>query len=893
MKDFEIGTRLGSYEITGRLGSGGMGVVYRAHDSRLDRPVAIKVLTDGPASKDACRRFEREVRTVSSLRHPHVLTVFDVGEAEGAQYLVTELVPGGTLRDWMSGKARSWRQVVSLLVGVADALASAHQSGILHRDLKPENVLVDSSGYAKLADFGLAKRFERHRAAVDDAAAPTGSVPAAPHVSEELTRPGWVVGTFGYMSPEQTEGGSVDARSDIFSFGVLLHEALSGRRPFQGKTDLEVVAAIREGSPPPLPDRTPEPLRWIVEKALEKDPAERYQTLQDLVVDLRRVLREKHHEGAAPQPVPGPSGLRRLLLGGAAGVVLALIVAVLLWPEASPPNVLVNARFTRITDFPGAEFDAAISPDGKYVAFVSEKSGRFDVWLGSIGGGDFRNLTSDLELEVWSAGDIRGIGFTGDGSRVWGLFQPSKTDHRILGLPVFPEERRAPVTADGVAVNLDWGPDGRWVYHSSKEGDPIYVADPGGLNARQVCQGELGIHQHHPTWSADGEWIYMARGRPPTGDMDLWRVRPDGTGLEQLTEGILSVAYPASIDEGTVLFTGRNQDGAGPWLWAWDAGTGTQQRVSIGLERYLSVAVAAGDRQRLVATVANPMAHLWQVDLSRGGSPATEDDAEPLTLPNLRARAPRFGGGSLYFLSSRGTRDGLWRRSGDGTVDEILRGKDHPLSGPVAVSRDGLRLAVQRQRGDRRTLEVRVEGKLPQLPCEEIEVEGTASWSPDGKSVVVGGTGPEGRGLYRIGVDEETSRRIVEGEAYNPVWSPHGDRIVYAGPQSAGFQPLLAVDPEGEPVDLPGGVQVAVHRYGARFRFLPDGSGLVYMQGIRGAQDFWLLDLDSGETECLTRLEIRGDMFHFDVTPDGKSIVFDRLSEEADVVLIELEPPEE
>ena len=260
-----------------------MGVVYRALDTKLNRPVAIKLLSDELADAAARRRFQREAQTASSLNHPHIVTVYDVGEVDGRQYLVTEFVDGGTLRDWAQAATRTWRQIIELLTGVADGLAAAHAAGIVHRDIKPENILVAKNGYAKLADFGLAKLWEA-----------TDSLAVTRTLSAGHTRPGMILGTIAYMSPEQAAGQPVDARSDIFSFGVVLYELLAGRRPFEGATDLERLQALISRPVPPLAESSldlPADLRNVVEKALEKDPAERYQTARELVVDLRRLTR--------------------------------------------------------------------------------------------------------------------------------------------------------------------------------------------------------------------------------------------------------------------------------------------------------------------------------------------------------------------------------------------------------------------------------------------------------------------------------------------------------------------------------------------------------------------------------------------------------------------------
>jgi len=325
----QAGIRIGQYEIGKPIGSGGMGEVYRATDARLQRSVAIKFLSTELADPAARERFQREARMTSSLNHPHILTVYDVGEHEGRQYLVTEFVDGGTLRDWLARVRPLWRQTLELLAGVADGLASAHAAGVLHRDIKPANILVSQNGYAKIADFGLAKLIEAGDA-------PTGAAVALP---EAPTRTGMILGTVAYMSPEQAMGRSLDARSDVFSFGVVLYEALMGRRPFSSASDVEILHSIVHTAPQPLDPSLPVALRLIIEKALEKDPAERYQSMREVVVDLRRVLKNKAEATAAGSPLvaaPVPRSSRKAWV--AVLVLAALGVGVLggrLWAPRS------------------------------------------------------------------------------------------------------------------------------------------------------------------------------------------------------------------------------------------------------------------------------------------------------------------------------------------------------------------------------------------------------------------------------------------------------------------------------------------------------------------------------------------------------------------------------
>ncbi len=289
------GALVGPYRIESLVGQGGMGRVFRAYDTKLNRPVAIKILSDDIADHAARVRFQREAQTASSLNHPHILTVHDAGELDGQDYLVTEFVDGGALSDWIRAEPRSWRQIIQLMIGVADGLATAHAAGILHRDVKPGNILVATNGYAKLADFGLARWRESPQSATVTS---TVTMPA--------TSQGVIVGTVAYMSPEQATGHALDQRTDIFSFGVVLYELLAGARPFSARSDVEVLSAIIRDTPKPLPASIPVALRLAVEKALEKDPADRYQTLGELVVDLKRVARLPNEGAVTPAARTSP-----------------------------------------------------------------------------------------------------------------------------------------------------------------------------------------------------------------------------------------------------------------------------------------------------------------------------------------------------------------------------------------------------------------------------------------------------------------------------------------------------------------------------------------------------------------------------------------------------------
>jgi serine/threonine-protein kinase len=322
-------TRFGQYVIIAPLGAGGMGTVYRCLDTNLNRTVAIKFLSDALATPTARRRFQREAQTASSLNHPHILTVHDAGEYEQRHYIVTEFVDGGTLRDWINQGGHTWRDAVELLTGVADGLAAAHGAGILHRDVKPENILITRSGYAKLADFGLAKLAE------------TGSPDDVQTRTDVQTRAGLVLGTAAYMSPEQAAGRPIDARSDVFSFGLVLYEALSGKRAFSGSSDLDVLHAIAYHPVASLPSSVPQRLRTIAEKALEKNPADRFQSMQEMVVDFRSLLRgpidEIANSSRSSQAAPTSRAVRVRFAATTVAILVVASAGMWLWTRQPIP----------------------------------------------------------------------------------------------------------------------------------------------------------------------------------------------------------------------------------------------------------------------------------------------------------------------------------------------------------------------------------------------------------------------------------------------------------------------------------------------------------------------------------------------------------------------------
>jgi Tol biopolymer transport system component len=410
----------------------------------------------------------------------------------------------------------------------------------------------------------------------------------------------------------------------------------------------------------------------------------------------------------------------------------------------------------------------------------------------------------------------------------------------------------------------------------------VFVADADGSNRRQILAAHSGAHHHYPAWSTDGRWIYYAGGNFVANEMDLWRVPAAGGAAERVTHLNSDMRYVVTLNQRTILFLSTDKDGSGPWLWSFDTASKSVHRISFGLERYTSLSASA-DGRRLVATVSNPAASLWSVPIL--DHPAEDSDAKPYPVPTVRALAPRFAGASLFYLSSRGTGDGLWRAQ-KAEPFEIWPGADGTLLETPAPSPDGRRVSiVLRRQGKLRLAVLAADGGEPQLLAESLAVQGSATWSPDGKWIATGGNDDGGQGLFKIPADGGPPARLTKGYAINPVWSPDGQLIFFTSTNVGILAPLSAVRPDGSRVDLP---DIKVRNGGERYRFLPNGASLIFMQGELRSQDFWSLDIATKNTRQLTRMKNPATMRTFDITPDGRQIVFDRLLENSDVVLIDL-----
>jgi serine/threonine protein kinase len=705
------GTKLGPYQIVAPIGAGGMGEVYRALDTKLNRPVAVKLLLDELADSEARRRFQREAQTASSLNHPHIVTVHDAGEFEGRQYLVTEYVDGGTLKDWLGpadgSTPRSGRETLELLVGVADALSTAHDAGILHRDIKPANILITRSGYAKLADFGLAKLLEGH--------APDPSPDDSTRtLTEKHTRPGMVVGTIAYMSPEQAAGKPLDARSDIFSFGVVLYQALAGRRPFEGATDLETLQLIVHSAPGPLPPDVPAPLRAIVDKALEKDPALRYQSMRDVVLDLRRLIRQS---GEALPASPRPLRWRSV---AALAFVALLGTFAALWFRSRQPAGSAQPQYMPLTSFADAANSPALSPDGHMLTFIRSGStffGRGQIYVKLLPDGEPVQLTNDSLPKF-------GPVFSPDGTRIayaTGMLGPESMSIDTWVVPVLggqppqrwltnaegltwsvggagkPRVLFSELTGHGFQMSIvsstESRTETRTVYappeigmaHRSRlspRGDHVIVIEM-GFNSWLPCRllpadgsspgkpvGPAPAQCTDAGWSPDGRWMYFSAD---TGHgVHTWRQRfPDGKP-EQVTFGVTEEEGVHVAPDGRSFVTsiGASQS----TLWIHDL-RGDRQITSEGYSYGPSVSPDGGKLYYLVRTGGTESfikGGLWVTNLATG--------QRQRLLPDFQMQQYRVspdGRRLLFTAVEENGRTPVWLASLDGrTEPRKLTGMD-------------------------------------------------------------------------------------------------------------------------------------------------------------------------------------------------------------------------
>lgn len=572
----------------------------------------------------------------------------------------------------------------------------------------------------------------------------------------------------------------------------------------------------------------------------------------------------------------------------AAAVALAAIVTVVaggVWLAAKSDrfwrNPLADAKFIPSADLAATAQAAAISRDGKFVAFLAERDGRIDAWLAEFGSDDYRNLTNGAVRDLVNP-SVRTLGFSADSTlvSVWTRIADGSEpdDVSVLAAPTAggPLQPYMPSVAE-----LDWSPDGaRIVYHTTAPGDPLFVREPGPRGEatdRQIYVAPAGVHSHFPIWSPDGAFVYFVRG-VPRDRWDIWRIRPSGSGLERITEHDTQVAYPVMLDSRTLLYLATDPDGSGPWIYAMDVERRIPHRVSSGLETYTSLAACASG-ERLVATVAHRRRSLWRIPLAGAGATAGEP-----TLLLADGGTPRIGRGFVLFTASRGDRQGVWTLV-DGAPRELWSAARSRIVGAPAIAPDGRRIAFTADdEGKTRLYVMNGDGSDSRVLVDSLTLRGNPVWWPDGGSIVSAAVRDGEPHLTRIFLNGEPPTVLVSEYSVDPVWSPDEKVLLYSGADVGTTFPLRAAETDGRPHPIPG---LMLTRGARHIAFLGDAMTLVFLSGEVGHKNLWLMDLESGAQRALTQLPQDFVIGDFDVSADGTELVLERVEENSELALIE------
>ncbi|MBS1826328.1 MAG: protein kinase [Acidobacteria bacterium] len=853
-----LGSSIGPYLLESLLGSGGMGEVYRARDTRLDRAVAIKFLHAGADSQ----RFQREAKSVAALNHPNILSVFDVGE----DYLVTELVEGESLR----GRKPSLREAVDNAAQIADGLAAAHAVGITHRDLKPDNIMVTREGRVKILDFGLAKQ-------TDSAPQPDSATRKA------LSEPGMVMGTVAYMSPEQARGQAADARSDIFSFGSTVYELLSGRQPFQGDSAVQTMSAVIEKDPEPLPDHVPPAIKGIVQRCLEKEPARRFQSASDLAFALR--------SAATISTTVQPAVIARRSAPwapiGLALVLVAFIAYIALRPKA---------EFSAVSDLPRVAIpieepspsDPAFSPDGKSLLYVAMAGEIAQVFLRQLGSPESQQLTQQalsVSEPSWSA----------DGSRFY-----FRTVEGVYEQPLTGNTAR--MIYSGRVPSYALTPDGKGLvlakYDAGFLNHTLMLSEPLGSPPRELRDGPvLRVSAANNTplvrFSPDGRQLLFAAGSAlPTSRLAVmpW---PEGSGKPRAVDlkqaqGDRRHSSWVWLGDNRHVAVGFETDATRHGIDFIDTSDGSHKVHFAGIGESRSMAVDA-PRDRFLFASRDRNLGAWSYSLTSG-------KAEPLYDTPLSESEPVWApdGNTLLFVTHYGEEDELWLKNVKAGWKRVLfrasmtGDKSAGLRGPV-FSPDGERLAVTVRlsesivpSGYALYMILMKSGQATRVPGELAPMR-PVDFSPDGKRIALTQRGNviqvldlesgktrelpykgfrsfnswsrDGKWIARIAVDGVrlipvdggepklvSKRSLTSGDAPAHCFSADSSRLYLIRQKGASAvleELLLATDELRTLATLPGSAPEDNFNRGMRLH--PDGKSVVFTLE-RGETTFWMVD---------------------------------------------------
>jgi len=823
-------TRLGPYEVLHLIGSGGMGEVYKARDTRLDRIVAIKVLAEHVATRSELRqRLEREARIISSLNHPHICTLHDVGHQDGVDFLVMEYLEGETLAARLQRGAVPLGQVFRYAMEIADALDQAHRHGVVHRDLKPGNVVLGKSG-VKLLDFGLAKvAFAQTTPTTTSLATQTSP----------MTSEGTILGTLQYMAPEQLEGKEADARSDIFAFGAMLYEMTTGRRAFAGKSQASVIAAIMQTDPSPvstLEPRAPRDLDRVVRRCLAKDPEERWQSARDLLLDLKTLAEEQpiSKAEARSERAPGPLWTVATLIALLAGALGGF------WLSRSRVGPAPDVRYLTYSDH---DQQPAASPDGRTIAFASDRDGRWRIWLKDTVRGSEVPLTD---------GPDRSPRFSPDGSMI--LFSRGEPPHASLYrvAAMGGEPRKLVEDADGGG---DWSPDGRYVAFKRAQAnqDALCVAGANGEGVREVARMD-GLLPF-PRWSPDGRTIAaihdVGGGLPSL----IILASADGKSTRPISAahgGFRTSSLVWSSEDELMYFQQESLSAT-----ATAPGSGTSRVVRQNIRSGSTQTIFRSLQNANVLDVVGPGRIVFDAPSNRQNlreyylkgkraSPeyrwltqGTSQDRQPVYSPDgewVLFSSNRSGNLDLWEIS---TKTGALRRITDDPADDW----------DPAFTPEGNKILWSSNRGGH--LEIWM-SEADGSNARQVTNDGADAENPtmtrDGQWIIYVSSNPSKRGIWKIHPDGSMAARLTSS-ANIPEVSPDGRYAAYLGAGNA-----MRVVRIADGVDAGFAASNAL-----RPRWIPDGHAIAYTApNEKGVWGIFVQDFVPGQETSRTRQPMGG-----------------------------------
>ena len=890
----QIGSRLGPYEILERLGAGGMGVVYKARDSRLDRLVALKILSaDKVGDPERKRRFIQEAKAASALNHPNIVVIYDIGADNGIDYMAMELVPGKPLDQLIPRGGMRISDILRYTAQVAAALATAHAAGIVHRDLKPANVMVTPDGAVKVLDFGLAKLIQPAERAGDE----TATIGAH-------TEDGTVLGTASYMSPEQAEAKPVDGRSDIFSFGAMFYEMATGQRAFRGDSRLSILSGILREEPTPASEirqDLPRELSRVITRCMRKDPARRYQHASDLKLELEE-LREESDSGklssvtaaSEPQPVGKSNPATRLQwIGvGLSGLLVAIVAGLFWWGRSvAPPSAGLELKPVPLTSNSGDVETPSFSPDGNQVAFSwnGETRDNYDIYVKLVGSGAPLRLTSDPAPDFgpkWSP-DGRYIAFwrrIGNGQVAILLIPP-------LGGP---ERKIAQLYARGprntVAASVAWTPDSKALVVS---GNPA-PGQPNRLLLVSLETGEMRALTNPPANMDDHQTALAPNGRTlafvryagvSLASLQVLslseQMEPRGEPRELPTGSQLSLNPAWTADGRDLVFTtdtGTTQTtlariaitGGGPAPLSW-AGVGASEP-----------AVAQQGR-RLVYTHDFEDTNIWRIGLDIKGD-AKSPVPEKLIASTFREVFPQYSpdGKRIAFHSDRGGTVQIWTCLADGSQCGEITSMNSTTTGTAHWSPDGQQISFDSNAGGHWEIyTVSADGGKPRPLTNDASTNVISSWSQDGKWVYFGSTRTGEFQIWKVPSQGGAAVQVTHTLGTAAVESPDGKNLYFT--KNDGRDGVWKM-----PVEGGAETQVLtqpIHRY--NFAVTEQGIYFTPARGKDGSSSVQFLNFATNTVKEIAKIDKKVDL-GLAVSPDRKSLLFAQVDYEgSNLMLVE------